>query len=528
MRTKYWVVLAAIVSVFGLNAGSAAQQPNAVAGPVLLAANRTPPCGPYPDIIDLQYAPGSMAELVDTSRFVADVTVQAIEPGVKHVWGDGFDIQHTDVLLQVNETVKGPALPSRIVVQAESWLTAPGRRGIVFLDHEYFDGELPRTPGLPVLHYPSRPETPRYSTAHGGVYGFCIQDGRIRMAPRELPEFRKEPVDVAPETVLAKIRKLVSAPHIRGRITMRGGAAVVFPSSSIPDNAPIRVVITSLDTTPSDEWLPSAPQAVLDWGSGRWGRIGSGGSFTLVAKAGAYKVSVEGLPEGFAVESIRFGATDGLKGPIQVSATTSDEIRIALRGPDSLTSISTVRGHVSSTLLAAVPANTWVSLTPEPRPEGRFIDGAAQVSSDGTFQFSRVTPGNYKMRVEIPEGALEGISWVAPSEQTVFVSPFDMDINLPLLTGALVTGRVATVGGGARLSDVFMGFGGILLPVSADGSFKALLPEGDYRLFVRPMGGPYAFTAFVADSIDPIKTIHADGVNPIGPITVVVGHRAPN
>jgi hypothetical protein len=109
-----------------------------------------------------------------------------------------------------------------------------------------------------------------------------------------------------------------------------------------------------------------------------------------------------------------------------------------------------------------------------------------------------------------------------------------MEVDLPLAHGAPVTGRVATIGAGARLSDVFMGFSlttsagydVTLFPVSADGSFKALLPEGSYRLFVRPMGGPYVFSASMADGTEPTKTLHSDGVTPVGPIIVAVGHPA--
>jgi hypothetical protein len=276
--------------------------------------------------------------------------------------------------------------------------------------------------------------------------------------------------------------------------------------------------------------------AVLEDGRAQFpasiGRIGSSGDFTLAVTDGTYSVSVQGLPEGYRVKSARFGSLDVLSAPMRINGSSSDEIRVLLTPPDSTAVGGKVRGHVSSAPLAEIPANVWVSMQPDPLPAGRLIAGAVPVQRDGSFEFSSLKIGNYKMRVELrPDAPLAGNFWIGMSEQSVFVNAFDFDgITIPLLPGAPVSGKVAAIGAADR-SKIFVGFSGLtshyaqFFPVAPDGSFRIWIPAGNYRVRIRPTGGPDTVRTRMMDSAVDLEMIKTNGITAVGPLEVVVGQN---
>src|SRR5262245_60552669 len=75
------------------------------------------------------YGPRSMVELIETSRFVADVTVEANLPE-RLKSPDTQEYRYSDALLKVQETLKGEPLPPVIVVDSPK--LKAGQRYIIF------------------------------------------------------------------------------------------------------------------------------------------------------------------------------------------------------------------------------------------------------------------------------------------------------------------------------------------------------------------------------------------------------------
>jgi hypothetical protein len=102
-------------------------------------------------------------------------------------------------------------------------------------------------------------------------------------------------------------------------------------------------------------------------------------------------------------------------------------------------------------------------MAPDPRPSGSEarIGSAVHVEDDGSFAFSNVLPGGYKLTVDVSPEALRGIGWIGASTQSVFVHPFEttVGVGIPLLPGAEVKGRIVSEQNtSADAHGLFIGF----------------------------------------------------------------------
>jgi hypothetical protein len=148
------------------------------------------------------------------------------------------------------------------------------------------------------------------------------------------------------------------------------------------------------------------------------------------------------------------------------------------------------------------------------------------VRTDGTFELLRVRPGNYQLLVS---GAQLG-----PQPTPVVVADKDVTgIEVLIPPSITVTGSVNVEGNGLRprLTIVFSPFKGngntqvpSAIPQPNNGSFRAILPEGDYRIGWTNLPAGYELKSITAGSIDLLSaTLKVSTSAPPPPIVVNLG-----
>jgi hypothetical protein len=123
------------------------------------------------------------------------------------------------------------------------------------------------------------------------------------------------------------------------------------------------------------------------------------GKFTASWPAGDQRV--EFSPDSdYALQSARYGQADLLAGPLKINPTGAGELTITLRVTQPLFPVS---GRVEgiAQLRAANPRTTYrVTLIPERSGAGLNRNPAeSQIAADGTFEFPKVLPGKYTVRL---------------------------------------------------------------------------------------------------------------------------------
>jgi hypothetical protein len=142
--------------------------------------------------------------------------------------------------------------------------------------------------------------------------------------------------------------------------------------------------------------LSSLPTAVgAPGGSGTLPTIrpGPDGTFHIGLPAGEIRIaSFVGLPPGYTVKSVTYGSADLLKTPMKIAATDTLELQIVL--VNSATPVK-VSGRIEGVILNTL-AKTSVRVTMTNPSFTLTVD----VRPDGTFEFSKVYPGNYRVLAE--------------------------------------------------------------------------------------------------------------------------------
>jgi hypothetical protein len=124
-------------------------------------------------------------------------------------------------------------------------------------------------------------------------------------------------------------------------------------------------------------------------------RPGTDGTFHIGLPAGEIQAAnFVGLPPGYTVKSFTYGSTDLLKNPLKIATTDPLELQISLVNSATPVKVSGRVEGVDLNTLAKTPVRItmtspsfMVPLTVDARP-------------DGTFEFSRVYPGNYRLLAE--------------------------------------------------------------------------------------------------------------------------------
>jgi TonB family protein len=147
-------------------------------------------------------------------------------------------------------------------------------------------------------------------------------------------------------------------------------------------------------------------------------------------------------------------------------------------------------------------------------------------NADGTFQFTRVRPGTYNV-VVTPSVLLHPVSIVVTDKEV-------SGVEIVVVPTVEVTGTLEVEGNGPRprISLSFSPYrGGAGIPgagLSANGSFRAVLPEGDYRMGWSNLPVGYELRAITSGSTDllinPLKIVGGESVRPI---TVALGVGTP-
>lgn len=177
----------------------------------------------------------------------------------------------------------------------------------------------------------------------------------------------------------------------------------------------------------------------------------------------------------------------------------------------------TVSGRVVSPPGQFVPANRRISLGGPQRPPPE-----ATINADGTFEFSRVRPGNYSLRV--------------PSAAPATIVVGDTDIaGIEIPVPFTVTGNVFVEGGGPlpNLSLSFVSAKPGQEPqnvgLSPGGVFSSQLKEGEYRLAVSGVPTGYVLKSVTAGAVDLLAdALMLSGPTPPAPISITLGVVSPS
>jgi hypothetical protein len=250
-------------------------------------------------------------------------------------------------------------------------------------------------------------------------------------------------------------------------------------------------------------------------------------SFNITLIEGSYGVSVLGIPSGYFLKSITADSADLLTTPLRLSKDS--------RPPELVVSLGVANPppwvKVSGRILGYPPSPTAQSTLSLNGATGSLT---ANVGPDGRFEFSQVFPGSYTASFQpfpgtppsailsVPNRDLTNLDLRVPAMKEILGQITVADGGpLPradmVLTGASVAMRSAE-NSGASLSSIFVTTtergtprAGYPLNISGDGSFKAMLPEGEYAVSVNLNSGgngrpPYEVRSLMYGNKDVTKT----------------------
>jgi Carboxypeptidase regulatory-like domain len=237
--------------------------------------------------------------------------------------------------------------------------------------------------------------------------------------------------------------------EVRGRVTAEGAPV---PYVSISANGKDGVVPASMETSEK---------------------------FRFTLREGGHRISLTNVPAGYALKSIVQGATDLQIEPLRISGTDVAEVVVTL-GPSSPNLWRRLSGKVSA------PAGSVTLNTLRVGLNGSGFNLEAPVSNDGTFEFSKLPPGSYTVRLIPSNGVATTTITVADKDVT--------GVALQIPNRVPVTGRVTMETGiplpRARIfvdNETSIDLG----TLQADGSFTVRLPDGEHRLSIVPYSNAY-------------------------------------
>jgi len=273
--------------------------------------------------------------------------------------------------------------------------------------------------------------------------------------------------------------------------------------------------------------------------------VGGGTAFTATVIDGAlpmqpantdYRVTVEGLPDGYSVKSMKYGSTDVKDGIIKPNAitTTASTTVLTLGGFNVFNSSAgpPVSVAVPQTLsivlaLSTPPKVPGASITGQLAPtiRGLFLSGvSATIYRDYSFELGGVKPGHYVLSAlsgnlretfaasiivgdqDVKGVELERIS-VLPLNARTPTPPTPVGTRAPgRLPLAVLRGKILDSENGEPITrgDVYLvGDYWIGRPLTDDGKFEfpSLLP-GNYKIEVKALGYPTFQKEFSIGEVD--------------------------
>jgi hypothetical protein len=495
-------------------------------------------------IVDFVFQVQSLEQLADRAKVIAEVYVQSTDRGR----GINSRLEMPDALLLVTQVLKGPAdlrqvEVSHMVVADGFYEMKPGQRFIVFLAEE--------SPNRAAL-LQDRPGVPRY-TVTGDYSGlFCIDGSTIRLSGDS--HLRAKYDGATLEKTLADIRAYVGIPRIDGKVAIEGGqfSAASFPAIPFGSDpvegirGRFKIVLNPVTAGAARQamaihnWSPwGAPVAPLG-ADVRLSTISPDGAFNMIADPGSYRVRVDGLPFGYYVKSIASGSQDLLTKTLAIAKDVNPSLLVTLTNqpPANAPPVVRVSGRVTDIPDAVNTDGLQVTLVSDAKENIR--GGVAQASANGEFEFSNVPSGSYTVTVmpifEFPPG----YTWTGQSRKSIVVTNRNERVELPLLDGVEVRGKVVdndgnpTAAGAAYVlfdtvatAEVPSKHMEIRLP--PDGAFRIWLPAGEYQVKFSSFGNrgagrpPLSTKTIMSGSLDLVaNTLKSDGRSPIAPIVITV------
>ena len=237
------------------------------------------------------------------------------------------------------------------------------------------------------------------------------------------------------------------------------------------------------------------------------------GTLSTSLPPGQYKLILSNVPEGYYLKTLSTGSIDLLGSPLRVSATdASIPIAIGL-GMSPKVRVSGRVTESGNPNAVSVPEKITLSAVAATEAVETLVN------ADGSFEFPQVNPGIYFSRVAltptissapsvitIPNRNLENLELPIPSPRDVYgrvavdgngpPPKFSLLLirgsNLPIDAGR--SGELPSIPPSALVNLVQSGgsAGGQVLQIDVnarpDGSFKIKMPDGDYRVAMRPAG----------------------------------------
>jgi TonB family protein len=216
---------------------------------------------------------------------------------------------------------------------------------------------------------------------------------------------------------------------------------------------------------------------------------------------GEYRITWSALPAGYNLKSITAGSTDVLANPLKVAAASPPPPLVVMLGVGSPPPWVKVSGRIIRP--PAAPAGVRNQLTMTGTSGTLVLDNLSTiVNDDGSFEFPKVLPGNYAVRLTSPVLPVPPTSLVVGNKDLSGV-----EIAFPAMKE--ITGRVTIEGLGQitpRLTFTLPDPSGAI-PATAvgqpDGTFRLTLPDGERRLTLSVPG--YSVKALSYGSVDLLR-----------------------
>jgi len=246
-------------------------------------------------------------------------------------------------------------------------------------------------------------------------------------------------------------------------------------------------------------------------------------SFAISQNGPEYRVSVENLPEGYAVKSMTFGADDVMRGTLKIPQVNLPHTVVSTRAgiTQQVISQASPTGAPMPTLTITL-SNTNLSQFPGVRVSGRTKDTEVRsvylsgvpgtLYSDGTFEFRGVLPGLYLAAspgnrsglksiaaiIVVGDRDLEGIelqeSAMLPMDVNLPSPPRPSGIHAPgsVVPLASFRGRAIEESSGKPIEEgiiKLIGRDEVIAAIGTGGQFEfSKLPPGSYSLEMQIFG----------------------------------------
>ena len=274
--------------------------------------------------------------------------------------------------------------------------------------------------------------------------------------------------------------------QISGKITVRGNVPVprvIFSLANGTAAAPINISQGVVLGTTGSVSVPT--------------NVRADGMFTVTLPEGERAISIlpSSLPAGYSVNSFTYGSVDLLKNPIRVALADTAEIAIAVDA-------TTVKPHNISGKVTGLLNTQGVRVVLQGGNLGPGVESA--ISSDGSFGFTDVLPGNYSARLSLSGHVVTASVSVGNNDVTNLV------INYPRLFS--IGAHVLVEGDGAESVSVpqitlnaTSTTGAVISSSSASGTPTPLvltLPDGEHRISLRSVPPGYTLKSIQYGAID--------------------------